>query len=404
MPAGEIGRERSQVRDRKPPARLSDKFVSGLLEKSVICRHRRPKLKGCTMTTSAHKWSKRMVAWFKQPKEAMRKTKRRRGSVLPERPRLEQLETRFLPAGTWSAVTNLAPDDIGTMMLLSDGTVMAQNFGAAANENRWYRLTPNASGSYAGGTWSNLASMNLQRLYYGSNVLPDGRVFVMGGEFSGSALTENLTNTGEIYNPVANTWSTIATFPQTQFGDDPTQVLADGRILAGYRNSSLTYLYNPSNNSWSLTGTKLRGDPSGEETWLKLPDGSILSYDVWTESGGTGHAQRYIPSSGTWVDAGTVPTPSVTAAASWAAESGSQTAASGSWARAATPRFTSRRRTRGRPGPTSQTTAPINSRVPTTRPWPCSPMARSSSPSITPNTTVRPTCTSSTRARTRSRT
>jgi hypothetical protein len=196
------------------------------------------------------------------------------------------------------------------MMLLSDGTVMAQNGdpNTPANRNQWYRLTPTSSGSYASGTWSNLASMSLPRLYDGSNVLPDGQVLVVGGEYTTSN-TAVLTNTGEIYNPVTNSWSSIANFPQSQFGDDPTQLLPDGRVLAGYVNGGQTYIYNPSTNSWSATGSKQRTDPSDEETWVKLPDDSILSYDVWTEGqGGTNHAQRYVPSSGTWVDAGNVPT------------------------------------------------------------------------------------------------
>jgi hypothetical protein len=69
----------------------------------------------------------------------------------------------------------------------SSGTIMAQNggLGTPANRNRWYRLTPDLSGSYVNGTWPNLASMSRQRLYYASNVLPGGRVFVLGGDYSG---------------------------------------------------------------------------------------------------------------------------------------------------------------------------------------------------------------------------
>ena len=47
-----------------------------------------------------------------------------------------------------------------------------------------------------------------------------------------------------------------------------------------------------------------------EETWVKLPDDSILSYDIRASiSAGTGKAERYIPSTDTWVDAsaGTLP-------------------------------------------------------------------------------------------------
>src|SRR5205814_2375990 len=39
-----------------------------------------------------------------------------------------------------------------------------------------------------------------------------------------------------------------------------------------------------------------------------LPDGSVLSYDCFASPGtGGGFAQRYLPSTNTWVDAGSVP-------------------------------------------------------------------------------------------------
>jgi hypothetical protein len=219
------------------------------------------------------------------------------------------LPYNFTATGTWTRLNNVAPDAIGTMLLLSDGTVLAQDAGTCANLNKWYKLTPTTSGNYVGGTWSNVASMSLQRLYYGSNMLPDGRVLVEGGEYTGAGCTQNFTNTGEIYNPLSNTWTAIANFPQSQFGDDPTAVLPNGTVLAGYINGAQTYIYNPATNTWSATGTKLHNDTSSkEETWVKLPDGSVLSYDIYaTLATGVGHAQRYVPASGTWVDAGTPP-------------------------------------------------------------------------------------------------
>jgi hypothetical protein len=221
---------------------------------------------------------------------------------------LEKLEDRVVPAGTWTALNSVAPQAIGTMMMLSDGTVMAQGAGQT---NAWYKLTPNAAGSYAAGTWSTRASMSVTRLYFGSNILPDGRVFVIGGEYSSDG---GFSRTGEIYNPVMNSWSNIANFPQSSFGDDPTEVLnANGDILGGYVSGPQTYIYHPSTNTWTQTGTKLRNDQSDEESWVKLPDDSILSYDVFSSiSSGVGHAQRYVPSTGTWVDAGNVPGPLLT--------------------------------------------------------------------------------------------
>jgi hypothetical protein len=199
------------------------------------------------------------------------------------------------------------------MMLLTDGRVMMQGAGASKN---WYQLTPTATGTYVDGTWSTLASMGTERLYYGSNVLPNGNVFVLGGEYSGSAGTQNFNNTGEIYDSVANTWSPTANFPMSQFGDDPTALLGNGSILCGFISGPQTFLYNPTTNTFSSAGTKLLNDQSDEETWVMLPDGSILSYDIFASiSSGANHAQRYIPSTNTWVDAGTFPAPLITSSA-----------------------------------------------------------------------------------------
>jgi len=214
----------------------------------------------------------------------------------------EALEDRTLLASNWTALTNTAPAAIGTMMLLTDGTVMAQEAGVTKT---WYRLTPDSSGSYANGTWTSLANMGTARLYFGSNLMQNGNVFVVGGEYSGN---NNDTNTGEIYNSAANSWSPITTFPQSNYGDDPTMLLPTGNILAGYLSGTQTYIYNVSSNTWTQTGTKNNNDQSDEEGWVKLPDDSILSYDVFYNTGNTpGLAQRYIPSTGNWVNTGTVP-------------------------------------------------------------------------------------------------
>jgi hypothetical protein len=249
--------------------------------------------------------------------QAYRRLRRRRTTPAPRapyrRPQLETLESRELlsaalappPAsGTWTALTNPAPDGAGTMMLLSDGTVMVQGGGTTA---AWQKLTPDGTGSYANGSWSQLAPMGTPRLYFASNVLTSGKVLVLGGEYTDAGSV--WTNTGEIYDPVANTWTPISPFPQSNFGDDPSEVLPDGTVLLGYLSGPQTYIYNPANDTYTpTTGAKLRNDRSDEETWVKLPDGSVLSYDIFSSIGtGTNTAQRYDPTQGQWVDAGTLP-------------------------------------------------------------------------------------------------
>jgi hypothetical protein len=251
----------------------------------------------------------RLLNLFRRPRRAGSKRRALRPAARrpTARPMVEQLETRIVPAGQWAQLANDAPDGIGTMLLMTDGSVMAQ--GPQTSKN-WYKLTPGSDGGYTSGTWSNLPDMHTERLFFASNVLHDGRVFVVGGEYSGEDGDKNWTNSGEVYDPGAQAWTTITPFPQTQFGDDPSVLLNNGQLLCGYLNDNRTYRYNPVSNTWNQTaGSKLHNnDRSDEETWLKLPDGSVLSYDVNNDAdNGQSTAQRYIPSMDQWVDAGTVP-------------------------------------------------------------------------------------------------
>jgi len=128
---------------------------------------------------------------------------------------------------------------------------------------------------------------------------------VLGGEYSGSPRTKTETNTGEIYDPTTNSWSAIAPVPESEFGDGPSEALGNGLVLAGSLTHPQTYLYNPSNNTWSQTGNKQDSDASSEETWVKLPDGSILSHDIKGVS--PQPAQRFDPLLNEWVSSGYVP-------------------------------------------------------------------------------------------------
>jgi parallel beta-helix repeat protein len=230
----------------------------------------------------------------------------------------EGLEVRWLlsAVGNWVALstTGTAPPDGGSMLnLLSNGKVLIQD-GLNINPNNGstseYLLSPQGP-TYADGSWSQTGSLNEVRLFSSSAVLPDGRVFVVGGEYP------NFSNTCEIYNPGNGVWTYQDPFPQSQFGDDPIEVLSpdaahpDGQVLCGYVSGSSTYLFNPdapAGSQWSQTGnSKRHNDRSDEETWVKLSDGSILSYDVYSSaSQNVFQAQRYVPSTNTWVDASTL--------------------------------------------------------------------------------------------------
>ena len=208
--------------------------------------------------------------------------------------------------GSWTPLSAQAPDAIGTTMLLTDGTVMAQGTTGAAGANgsgssaHWYKLTPDAHGSYANGTWTKLADMHHERLYYASAVLRDGRVFVAGGEYTEAGYVD--TNTAEIYDPVKDAWTEISSpAGWANIGDAPTKMLADGTVLLGRINGYETALYNPVTNTWAAGANNLGG--CDEASWTLLPDQSILTVDINSSP----NAERYLPSSGIWVAAGQTP-------------------------------------------------------------------------------------------------
>jgi hypothetical protein len=237
------------------------------------------------------------------------KTKRRHqpAKKRSRRLQLEQLETRIVPTGTWQGLANNAPIGVQAMLLLSNGVVLATD-----GSTSWAELTPNSSGSYVNGTWASVASSHVGRTYFGSVVLPDGRVLVVGGELSSAG---GDSNQGEIYDPVANTWTTIANYPETNFGDGSLSVLPDGRVLGGHLFSGRTHIYNPATDAWSDGGTLLNGDTSSEEGWVKLAEtggngfglgsGRLLSYEIQGSQHQTG--QMYNPATNTWTAAGSVP-------------------------------------------------------------------------------------------------
>jgi hypothetical protein len=202
-------------------------------------------------------------------------------------------------AQTWSPVTATDPGFAGTLVQMTDGQVFVQD---GTTNQRWTLLKPNPAGSYIDGTWSATpAPMNLARLYFGSHVLPDGRFWVLGGEYTGSPLVATFTNTGEIYDPIANTWTSIANHPESNFGDDPTMLLEHGKILAGSIGTRNTYLYDLSTNTWSSAIPKQYDDRSDEETWVKLPGGRVLTYDLFQSIAKNGaYAEVFDPLSNQW--------------------------------------------------------------------------------------------------------
>jgi len=202
--------------------------------------------------------------------------------------------------GTWSAMKNLPPhSNYGVCLLMTNGTVICHNHTDGGYGRGWDRLTPDIHGSYINGTWDTIAPMHQDRLFFSSQILPNGQVYVAGGEYGAG------TSAGEIYDPVANTWAMCGAIPKKwKIYDGNSEILYDGTILEGPQiGATPSYdclIYNPSTNLYTSAPSSFYNHDEAE--WLKLPDSSVLFVGIATP-----YSNRYIPQTGRWVNDDTVP-------------------------------------------------------------------------------------------------
>jgi hypothetical protein len=217
-------------------------------------------------------------------------------------------------ASPWTPLKNPPPFGTpGTMLLESDGTVLVHDEpdnDTTGGTNAWYKLTPDASGSYIDGTWSQIASMPAAYtpLYFASAILPDGRMIVEGGEYIGE--NDAWSNQGAIYSPVTNTWKSVAPPPGwTNIGDAASDVLNDGTFMLQQPcQDCLTdpnpvvddALLNAKTLKWTVIPGTGKDDPNDEEGWTLEPSGQLLTLDLWVPFA----TQLFTPSTKSWSFAG----------------------------------------------------------------------------------------------------
>lgn len=201
------------------------------------------------------------------------------------------------PPQTLQTLATQPPDGAGIGFLLTDGSVIFQG----GNFSDWSKLTPDNSGSYLKGTWSQIASLpgGYAPLYFSSAVLADGRLVIVGGEYNFGNFV--LTNQGAIYDPVADTWTSLLPPAGWNYiGESPSVVLPGGQFLVGKKLDMLMAELDPGTLQWTAVSSTGKSDFNAEEGWTLLPDGSVLTFDVQNAP----NSERYIPSSGTWITAG----------------------------------------------------------------------------------------------------
>jgi hypothetical protein len=207
------------------------------------------------------------------------------------------LVSSSLFAQTIQRLAHQPPDGAGIGFLLTDGTLLFQGNG----ESDFYKLTPDNTGSYVNGTWAKMASLPSGYVpdAFASAVLGDGRVVITGGEYLNGNFT--LTNLGAIYDPAANTWTTLPAPSSWQYiGDSPSIVLPNGTFMVGNKLTKQDAMLNPKTLTWSVLPGTGKADFDAEEGWTLLADGTFLTMDVKRAP----NSERFSPTTRTWTTAG----------------------------------------------------------------------------------------------------
>jgi hypothetical protein len=221
---------------------------------------------------------------------------------------------------------DLGPGGASYPILLTDGSVIIQNENGCCADGKIFKLTPDINGSYVNGTWTELATMPYQPAAAAQAVLADGRVIIEGGEYSGYEEYFLLTNQGAIYDPVADSWTSVApppffvdlyppraAFAPNPIGDSASVVLPDGTFMLADKMSRQAALLDLSTMTWTETGTSTKADLNDEEGWTLLPNGEVLTTDCYTDyafgliptyPANPTNSEIYNPQTGAWSSAG----------------------------------------------------------------------------------------------------
>ncbi len=224
---------------------------------------------------------------------------------------------------SWTKAVNTPPASVGAMLLLTDGRVLVHSepncSGCKGNYSNWYTLTPDNTGSYINGTWTQVASLpsGYAPLFFGSAVLADGKVIIQGGEYNcTSGCASDWQSKGALYDPAANTWTSTTAPTKSNIGDAESVVLPNGTWMLAeccaiaFSDSSFPvyYYFNESTLSFTSEASSSDGknDDFDEEGWNLLPSGEILTVDAYTSNTvltGT-NSELYNSTTNTWSTAG----------------------------------------------------------------------------------------------------
>jgi hypothetical protein len=157
------------------------------------------------------------------------------------------------------------------------------------------------------GTWSSANSLNVARQSPTVTVLQNGEVLVAGGSGGG------LLTSAELYNPTNGSWTLTQPLKTTHW-QGAVALLTNGQVLlaggvtnvSGGGASTAAELFNPTNRTWSLTGTMTQAREGF--TLTLLANGRVLATGGLGTNGVLTSAEVFDPGTGLWTATGSLNT------------------------------------------------------------------------------------------------
>jgi hypothetical protein len=202
------------------------------------------------------------------------------------------ISTNALASGVWTALNNAPPTSVNSALVLSDGTILTDDGSGDIN-----RLTPDSHGSYINGTWTRLNPMINPRMFFSTEMMTNGNVFVAGGEYGVGG------EHAEWFDPRRNVWTAIPDpIPAVSFSDSISGMLPNGNVfVAPVSEFGGCLIYNVSANTWQVAASTGNMD---ETCWVKLTNDCILGLETGSQT-----AVHYVPSSNQWISDNNVAVP-----------------------------------------------------------------------------------------------
>jgi uncharacterized repeat protein (TIGR01451 family) len=157
------------------------------------------------------------------------------GRVLAVATQEDPIVSRALDVASqsWTVVDPVARDG-GSSVMFRPGKILKTGMG----RNPDYTPVPSSSTAYVmdttvpSPTWRTVASMSFARTQHNLVVLPDGNVLAVGGSTNSNVFdTPGCVKTAEMWSPVSETWTPMATMQEPRHYHSTAILLPDGRVL-----------------------------------------------------------------------------------------------------------------------------------------------------------------------------